>query len=107
MNRFSFLSSDIFLDNGIGNRSRTHCKVSPRPQMPTPKLLSQMSKLLKEYSRTATFEPLNNHANVLVESIRNKKMNMVACHFPRNNLQFVLHRNLPKNIAHTHSYWPH
>ena len=65
-----------------------------------------MRKLLKEYARTYPFQSLHNLAYFLMRAIRNQDVNMVARYFFRYYVNLMLHRYLPDQVAHTHSYFP-
>jgi hypothetical protein len=47
-------------------------------------------------------QPLHHLADLLVRPIRNKQVNMVACDFAGNDLQFMLHGDLAEKVARDH-----
>ena len=47
----------------------------------TPERFAQVRKLLKEHPRADPLQPLDNRADVLIRAIRNKHVDVVACHF--------------------------
>jgi hypothetical protein len=53
-------------------------KVSSRPEMLSPGLLPRRGKLLQQYSRTDSLEPLHDLAHLLVWLIGDKQVDMVA-----------------------------
>src|SRR5215510_15443165 len=99
---FTLLRLNILLDHLIGNIARTHGQVPPGPEVPPPKLLLQMRKLLQQDPGADAFEPLHDLADVLVRLVLDEHMHMVTGHFARDNLQFVFQRDLPQHISHSH-----
>ena len=71
-----------------------------------PEGLTQVRKLLKEHPRTDALQPLDDCADVLIRAIRHKHVDVIACHFSRQNRQLVLHRDLSDQIAHTNGHLP-
>ena len=62
-----------------------------------------MSKLLQQNPRADALEPVYDLAHVLVWTLAEKQVNVVACDFAGHDLQFMLGRNLPQQITHTKS----
>ncbi len=101
MQRLTFLLGNVRLNHLIGQITRTDCQVAPRPEMTPPEHPPQMRKLLQKYSRADPFQPLHNPANVYVRSVPHKNVNVVARYLPRQDRDFMLHRYLPNQVAHT------
>ena len=71
--------------------------------MPTPELFPKTGKLLEQHPRTRSLQPLHDLADFLGRSIRQEDVNMVACDFPGDDLQFMFRRNLADQFSHTKS----
>jgi hypothetical protein len=106
MNRLSLLLLYVGLDHVVGQIPRADRKIPPRPQMTTPKLPPQVRKLLKQNPRTDALQPLHNPADIDMRPICHQHVNVIAGHFPRQNCEFVLHGNLPNQVAHTKRHLP-
>jgi len=104
MNRFAFLRSDVSFHHLVRDGTGTDREISSRPHMPAPHLLSKMRKLLKEYPRTDPLQPLNNSGNILVRSVSDQNVNVVARYLPRQNHYLVFHCYLPDQVAHTYRH---
>jgi hypothetical protein len=42
-----------------------------------------------------------------MRTMRQENVDVVACNFPRNDVQLVFHRNLTNKVAHTNRYRTH
>ena len=74
--------------------------------MPTPELLPEVSKFLKQNPGTCSLQPLHYLAHALMWKIGYQNVNMVASNLARQYLQLMLHRNLADQVAHTYCHWP-
>ena len=99
LDRLPFLLRDVLVDHLVGDVPRCDREVPAGPQMPTPELLPEVGELLKENPGRGAFEPLDNGADVLVGTVREEQVDMVACDLPREDLEFTLHGNLANEIA--------
>lgn len=75
--------------------------------MAAPAEFAQVRELLKEDPGADAFEPLHDRADVLMGTVGEKEVELVACHLARENLQFMLERDLADEIAHTSGHRPH
>jgi hypothetical protein len=98
-NWFALLLINVLLYQFVRDVSRAHRKIAPRPEMPAPKLLSQIRKLGQQNSRAYPFQPLHDFAYVLIRAIRDKHVHMIARYLARNNFNLVLQSNLAQNIS--------
>lgn len=99
LDRLPFLLRDVLVDHRISDVPRGDREVPAGPQMPTPELLPEVSELLKEDPGRGPLEPLDNGADVLVGTVGEEQVDMVACDLPRENLEFTLHGNLTDEVA--------
>ena len=106
VHRFPFLGIDVLLDHVIRDRARRDRQITASLEMFLPEGLTQVRKLLKEHPRTDALQPLDDCADVLIRAIRHKHVDVIACHFSRQNRQLVLHRDLSDQIAHTNGHLP-
>ena len=106
VHRYPFLGIDVLLDHVIRDRARRDRQITASPEMFPPEGLTQVRKLLKEHPRTDALQPLDDCADVLIRAIRHKHVDVLACHFSRQNRQLVLHRDLSDQIAHTNGHLP-
>ncbi len=101
MNRLALLLLDIVADHLVRQIPRADRQVSPRPQMPPPERSPQVGKLLQQDARTDPFQPLHNPAHIDMRPVGHQHVNVVARHLPRQDRDFMLHRDLPNQVAHT------
>jgi hypothetical protein len=71
--------------------------------MLAPELFPKISKLLKEDIRTDAFQLLDNCSDVLMRSVGNEKVHMVACNLAGNDVQFIFNGGLMNYIIHINS----
>ena len=100
LDRLPFLLRDVLVDHLVGDVPRRDREVPTRPQMPPPELFPEVGELLKENPGRGAFEPRDNRADVLVGTVGEEQVDMVACDLPRENLEFPLHRDLAEEVAH-------
>ena len=106
MDGFTFLLRNVILDHLVRQIPRAHRKIPSCPQMTTPKRLLQMRKLLQQYPRADSLQPLHDHAHIYVRSVPHQYVNVVAGYLTRQNCQFMLHRYLAYQVAHPKRYLP-
>jgi hypothetical protein len=63
-------------------------------------------KLLKEYPGTNPLQPLHHPADILVRTVRQKNVYVIACDLAGDYLQLMFQRYLPNYVAHTYRYYP-
>ena len=68
---------DVLLDYLISHIARTGRKVSPRPQVSSPKLPVQLAKLLQHLPAASSFDPLHQLAHRYLGRYRYQQMDMV------------------------------
>ena len=66
--------------------------------MPSPELLSEMRKLLKEDARADPFEILDDLRDVLSWAEAHKHVHAIDRHLSRNHVEFVLHCDLAQDV---------
>ena len=71
--------------------------------MPTPKLFPETRELLKKDPGAGPLQPLHDLADFLGGPIGQEDVNMVACDFPGDDLQFMFRRNPADEFSHTKS----
>src|SRR5208282_648077 len=74
--------------------------------MLAPVLLFEMRKLLEQQPRTRSLEPLHDLADAMMCPIADEHVHMVRCYLARDDMQFVLHRDLPQKIPNTRCHRP-
>ncbi len=94
LDRLPFLLGDVLFDHPVGDGARSHGEVSPRPQVAAPELFPEVGEFLEEHAGTDALEPLHDLAHALVGAVGDQEVDMVACHLPGENGQFMFHRNL-------------
>jgi hypothetical protein len=77
---------------------------SPVPRRASPKTASAAAELLQENPRTRPFQPLDDLAHTLRPTVRDQRVNMVACHFPADDLKLMLRSNAAYQVAHTNCH---
>src|SRR5574337_1613188 len=75
--------------------------------MAAPAKFAQVRELLKEDPGADAFEPLHDGADLLMGTVGEEQVELVACHLTRENLQLMLERDLADEIAHTNGDGPH
>ena len=84
----------------VGHVAAAATKISPCPQVTTPKLLLQMRKLAQHLVRTLPLQPLYQSTNRYLRWYRHKQMHMIFRHMTLHNRHFVLPTYLPYQIPH-------
>jgi hypothetical protein len=72
--------------------------------MLAPVLLLEMGEFLEQKPRTRSLEPLYDLADVLVRPIADEHVHMVRRYLARDDVQFVLHCDLPQKIPNPRRY---
>ncbi len=75
--------------------------------MPAPELFPEVGELLEEHRGADSLEPLDDLAHALVRAVGDQEVDMVACHLPGENRQFMFHRNLAEEVADPDGHRPH
>jgi hypothetical protein len=65
-----------------------------------------MRILLQQHPRTRPLQPLHDLVDLLRRSVAQKDVNVVARDLTRDNLQLMLHSNLPNQVAHSNRDLP-
>jgi len=84
----------------------TATKISPCPQVATPKLLLQMPKLAQHLVQTLTLQPLYHSADRYLRGYRYKQMHMIFRHMTLHDRHFVLPTYLSYQIPHSRCHFP-
>ena len=87
---------DVLADHLVGDCPGADRQVSSRPEMPSPELLFQVRKLLQQYARADPFQPLHHLTHVLIRSVGQEQVNVIARHLPGHDLQLVFCGDLPQ-----------
>lgn len=106
MHWLTFLLVNVGLHHLVRQIPRADGKIAPCPKVAPPKHPFQMCELLKEYAGADPFEPLHDHAYVNVRSVRHQHLDVVACHFSRQDRDLMLHCDLPDQVAYAQCNLP-
>lgn len=88
---------DILPDNLIRYITCRHSKVAACPQMPSPELAAQLTKLFQHPSATAAFQPLYQVADGQVR--RHRQVNMIHRYMPADDIHVQRRTRLPDQLA--------
>jgi len=105
--RFPFLLGDVLSDHLVGDGTRGHREIAAGPQVAPPELLPQVGEFFEQHAGADPFEPLHNLADALMRGVANQKVDMVACHLPRDDGQFPFHRDFAQEIAYPEGHRAH
>jgi hypothetical protein len=103
--RLPFLFLDILLNHFVSDITRADGKIPPCPKVSAPKLLFQMWEFRQQHARAYPFQSMHDLADVLGPAIGNEHMDMIAGYLIRDDINFVLQRNLSQKIPGPHRNW--
>ena len=98
---------DVLFDHLVRDGARGHREVAAGPQVAAPELLAQVGELLKEHPGADPLEPLDDLAHALVRAVGEQEVDMVACHLPRDDGEFMFHRDFAEQVAHPEGHLAH
>ena len=99
LERLPFLLGDVLFDHRVCDRPSGHGEVAAGPQMAAPELFAQVGELLEQHPGADPLEPLHDLAHTLVRAVGDQEVDMVACHLPRDDVEFPFHRYLAEQVA--------
>ena len=80
---------NVLLDNFVGDVAAANAKISARPEVAAPELLSQMWKLVHQLVGTLPFQHLEQPTDALAWRHAHEQVNVVARDMPFHNRDFV------------------
>ena len=107
LNRLPFLTRDVLFDQRIRDGARGDREVASGPQVAAPELPAEVGEFLQEHPGADPFQPLGDHADTLVRAVGDQEVDMVTCDLPLQDFEFMLHRNLPEEVADAEGHRPH
>ena len=90
----------------IGDGTRGHGEVGPRPPVAARELFPQVGKLLERHPGAVPPEPLDELGHALVRALSEQEVDTVACHLRGENRQCMFDRNLAEQIADPEGHQP-
>ena len=98
---------DVLADHRIRDGARGYGEVAARPQVPAPELFPEVREFFEQHAGADPFQPLDDLTDALVRAVGDQEVDMVACHLPRDDVQFTLHGNFPQEVADAEGDRPH
>ena len=100
------LTLNILRHHFIRDISTAAAKIPSRPDMPTPKLLLQMRKLLQQLVRRLPFQPLYQPADRYLRRYRYKNMHVIFRNVPLHDRYLFIPTNLSDQFTYPSRHFP-
>lgn len=93
---------DVLSDHLIGHIPSADGEIAPRPQVASPILAAQLTKLLQQTSAGTSFQALHQHADCQMWRHRQQQMDVVTGDMPTHDVHLQGRTRLPDQFAQAH-----
>jgi hypothetical protein len=100
------LRFNVLLDDLIGHVARACCEIAACPQVPSPKLSAQLTKLLQHPSAATPLDSLHQLAHRYLWRHRYQQMHVVRSDMPAQDVYVQRGARLPNQFAQATRYLP-